>query len=122
MKELTEEQKKAVENRVKNEVKPTFDIHFTTQSIKEIEDRAKSGFLGLIDVEEASDISVGNIVLFIEKGARVSEQEANRLVDNYMSQGGDFMTLMEWVIEKLEKSGFLGKPQEEKPEQEKPEA
>ncbi len=95
-----------------NKVKPSFEIHFTTQTIKEIEDKAKKGLFAILNMERPEDITVTTIALLVEKSARVSEQEANKMIDSYLKEGGDFMTLVAWVIEKFKNSGFLGQPQE----------
>ena len=102
---------------------PSFDIHFTTQTIKEIEDRAKKGIFGLLSEmagqeDGAINLKLSTICLIIEKAARVSEEETNKLIDDYIAEGGDMATLMKWVFEKLTNSGFLGKPQKESPKEE----
>lgn len=84
--------------------KPTIEMDFTPRTIKEIEDVGKKPFLELIQ-----DYSMGNILLFVQKGAKLDEEQADSKITKYFEEGGDFMGLYVEIMEKLKDRGFLPK-------------
>ncbi len=108
---------------------PSFDIHLTTQTIGEIEDRLGKGLYRIIaemipqgvdlkDLEAGNlgihnlpDIKVNVLAVFVEKGARVSKEESFKMIDKFiLEEGGDIGDLASWIMDKLMNSHFLSKP------------
>lgn len=108
---------------------PSFEIHFTTQTIGEIEDRLGKGLYKIIaemipqgvdlenvgeegfSVDQIPDIKLSVLSVFVEKGARVSKEESYKLIDKFiLEEGGDMNDLASWIMGKLTNSNFLSKP------------
>jgi len=83
------------------------ELNFTPRTIKELEDKAKRSF-----AEVLQDFSMKSVILFVEKGCRVSEEAAEKKVEEYMSSGGNLLELYNQIMTQLTERGFLGDPKE----------
>ena len=80
-------------------------IQFTPRSVREAEDKVKSPIVGVLDGR------LSGIVALIEKAMRIEEQDADRLVQEYLNESddNDTQSLLLLLATRLEKQGFLSR-------------
>jgi hypothetical protein len=81
------------------------ELHYTSRTIKEIEDVAR------VPIYEAiSDFSMKTVLLLVRKGLDVPEEQAYSAIDKWLAQEDqDIFTLYVYCLKEIKKAGLLPK-------------
>jgi hypothetical protein len=78
------------------------ELKYTPRAIKEIEEESKRPVQDTL-----ADFSMKTILLFVRKGLMISEEEAYKVIEDYLAEGKDTFELYLEITEKLQEGGFL---------------
>lgn len=80
------------------------ELSFTPRDIKEIEDVFRKPLTDIV-----GDYSMRMLELFVRKGMKVDEVQAENAIEAYLKEGNDLMALYILILERLQGQGFLPK-------------
>lgn len=80
------------------------ELNFTPRTIKEIEDVKKRPIQDIV-----GEFSFNNVILFVQKGLKIDENEALNVIEKELEGGIDTMEIWLNILDNLIAKGFLPK-------------